>query len=729
MTDQPSTPMNRAARRKAARQKKADAKRMRRAIRSGERKPPCRTDEGAKPTGAEPTFGQLIAHVPEDSGDRAENADAGDDDAAEATADTDLPDFWSVAALKTSSADTVLAYLAVERAAPPEILRGLADRRPLAIAVVMPSESWAAHVQLALDRIVYDLRGTPSLHNAAIAGQHHSRFAGQTQTPRAGRVDMTEFARSLARGGRLIVHTDSEATLPPDLRLVLDAVIRIPPPDASLLAATIRCVTGEMPDAAALEGLRGLTLETIAMVVRRRSTAEDCVRRLRLASERLTQVHADASVPPLEACAGYGEAGAWGLALARDFERLRAGLSVDLPRGILLVGLPGTGKTLFARALARSCGVPLTYTSVGAWFATGEGHLGDIARAAKAVIDQARAAGGILFIDEIDSLSDRNAEAGRNRGFQVQFVNTVLAMIDGCLGSPGFVLVGACNDASRVDPALRRAGRLDREITIPLPDAAARTGILRMHLGEDLADADLGPIVRATEGRSGADLARYVRDARQAAREVGRPLTLGDLAKAALPPDPRTPREIRLSAIHEAGHAIAALRLGRRILRADIALEADAGGGIAVELVRHIVSPEDIVADVVILLCGRAADEILGDGPHAGAGGHPDSDLARATRLVTAAHTSFGLRGRLAFRGPHDAAEKVVLYDPALAARIEAELQELYTSAQALITKNVAQCDAIAESLVDRRVLNGEEITAIVAKIDVAAAPRHRRPS
>ncbi|MGP9820037.1 AAA family ATPase [Salinarimonas sp. NSM] len=678
--------------------------------------PPAHREDDTRWPGDGPTLEELLVSCDEDIDELATTP---------GSAGGEFPPHWAGANLMTGSADQILAHLAVGRALPAEILQGLAARRSLAIAIVMPTETWSAHVQEALDALVFANRAGLSKQDS-VAGQHHALFASRGPTAKTNAANMREFSRSLARGGRLIVHTEAEASLPPELRLILDAIITIPPPDPALLAETIQIITGDAPDASRLEGLGGLSLETIAMAIRRRSTAEDCARRLRLAGERLMSVHVDDSVPPLETIPGYGAAGEWGLRLARDFTRLRAGETIDLPRGILLSGPPGTGKSMFARALAKSCGVPLTVTSVGDWFATGEGHLGDIMRTAKAAITRARTIGGILFIDEIDSISPRDAEHGRNRGFQVQFVNGILGMIDGCLGSPGFVLVGACNDAERVDAALRRAGRLDQTIAIGLPDADAREAILRMHLAADLVDADLGAIARGTEGRSGADLALYVRNARQVARDEGRPLALVDLVAAATPPDPRGPAELRTCAIHEAGHTVAALMLGHRIVRVDVMLDGETGGGLVVERRTYVKTRADVEAEIVMLLGGRAADEVLGAGPHDGAGGHASSDLARATRLAIAIHASLGLGANLAYRAPTESAEVAALYDASLLERVEAELQGLYEVAKDLIRAQADLCLAIAEALVSRRVLDGREIEEIAAASAKASVLRRQ---
>jgi SpoVK/Ycf46/Vps4 family AAA+-type ATPase len=203
--------------------------------------------------------------------------------------------------------------------------------------------------------------------------------------------------------------------------------------------------------------------------------------------------------------------------------------------------------------------VPLIATSYGEWQSSGDGHLGDVTKAITAAFKRARAAVPcILFIDELDSVQSRGG-ATRHDDWWTAIINCLLAELDGVEGREGVVVVGASNFAERVDAAIRRSGRLDREIRIRLPDAEALALILRGYLGEDLAGEDLHPVAIRAIGGTGADCERWVRGARRRARHAGRPMAAEDLlAEIRGEPDSRRTVEFGTRvAVHEAGHVIA----------------------------------------------------------------------------------------------------------------------------------------------------------------------------
>ncbi|WP_145622657.1 AAA family ATPase, partial [Nitrospirillum viridazoti] len=216
-----------------------------------------------------------------------------------------------------------------------------------------------------------------------------------------------------------------------------------------------------------------------------------------------------------------------------DLDDYRASLigweSVD--RGVLLAGPPGTGKTTFAAALARTCGVPLITGSHSSWQAAG--HQGEMLKAMAVTFEEAAVHRPcILFIDELDSFTSRTASAnGHNSTYQRQVVNSLLQHLDGMASRKGVVVVGATNLPEAVEPALLRPGRMERVVTISLPDIAALIRILRFHLGTDLKDTDLyqAAAIAAQAGATGAHIMMWVRAARRRARTARRPMRLGDL--------------------------------------------------------------------------------------------------------------------------------------------------------------------------------------------------------
>ncbi|HEV2557452.1 MAG TPA: AAA family ATPase [Microvirga sp.] len=195
--------------------------------------------------------------------------------------------------------------------------------------------------------------------------------------------------------------------------------------------------------------------------------------------------------PSLEELEGYGEAKTWGLNLAADLATYRAGeiTWADIDTGILIAGPPGVGKTHFARALARSCGISFLAGSLGQWQAARYGHLGTTLSALRSFFDQCQRAVSpvvIALIDEIDSFGDRAQSSHHKKDYSTQVVNAPLECLDGSVEWQNVIVVGATNNPHRIDFAINRPGRFDRTVEIPLPDAEALRAILRYHLGPDL---------------------------------------------------------------------------------------------------------------------------------------------------------------------------------------------------------------------------------------------------
>ena len=269
------------------------------------------------------------------------------------------------------------------------------------------------------------------------------------------------------------------------------------------------------------------------------------------------------STPTLDRLHGMDELVEWGMGLARDLEAYRKGeiawAAVD--SGCLVSGPPGCGKTLFARALAATCGVPLIIGGYGLWHSTGGTHQGDLFKAMRRSFADAKdQAPAILFIDEIDSFSDRATLRHEWASWEIQIVNQLLSEIDGVSGLEGVVILGCCNHPHKLDAALTRAGRLGRHIRVGLPDTAGLERILREHLGADLGEVSLSGLALMAAGSSGADCEMYVRSARQIARQAGRQLQLEDL-EAVLGGAGMTDAETWIAAIHESGHVVATLQL------------------------------------------------------------------------------------------------------------------------------------------------------------------------
>lgn len=345
--------------------------------------------------------------------------------------------------------------------------------------------------------------------------------------------------------------------------------------------------------------------------------------------------------------AGLGAAREIALGITEDLQAWAAGKLDwgDIHRGLLIAGPPGCGKTELARAMAREPGIHLESCSYAGWQAAG--HLGDMLKAMQASFrNAAQQAPSVLFIDEVDAFGSRvGGPPSRNRSYETKVIAGLLELLDGLAGREGVTVIGACNHPDQIDPAIRRAGRFDAIVQIGLPDAADLARILRQHLGDDLPDAGLRTLGQLALGRSGADCAAAVRTARAGARRGNRPLTEQDLIAALAPDHQELPPALRQrAAIHEAGHAIitAALKLGRvKALRL-----GPAGGETLSEWRPGDLTPGEVHRHCIAYLGGRAAELLMLGDASGGAGGHPDSDLARASRLVLASEFSLGLGGQ-----------------------------------------------------------------------------------
>ncbi len=442
------------------------------------------------------------------------------------------------------------------------------DRSPQCLLIELPDPAWEWTV---MEAFRLHVKGGRPAERTILVGigplDPHDWCVYSAMGKRARPTD-DEAAAVLGAGGQLLILTDDAATMPTGLRAAADREAKVPPMSWAALRHVAEAVCG--PDDGwpveprpETEALARVTPSVLALAMRREGRARDyAVRVLQIAAAKDEKaMSAPASrdrergmevLGPrgLARVPGMGAALEWAEALAADLASYKAGRLpwANVDKGALLVGPPGTGKTSFARALAEECGVPLILASHAAWQA--QGHQGDMLKAMRASFAEARgSAPSILFIDEVDSFPDRQAVAHEHGGYTVQVVNGLLAEMDGALSRDGVVVIGACNNPGLVDPALKRAGRLDRIIEIGLPDFQGRVDILRVHLSRDLLNGDLGQAARLAEGMSGAELEKAVREARRAARAAGRGLLMGDLVVAVA-----EARDLDLTAAHSAFH-------------------------------------------------------------------------------------------------------------------------------------------------------------------------------
>ncbi|MCG6205829.1 AAA family ATPase [Rhodopseudomonas sp. HC1] len=595
---------------------------------------------------------------------------------------------------------------AFEAAVPRKMLRRLLHGQALAATLVVPAACWVSPMADYLAKRL----GTRWLLD------RYDREADKGSL----RLESDETARILSRGRCVLGIAPDADFFPEALRQTADLSIVVPPPNGAVVHRAIARFLGRSPGIAADGVPDGLGLHHIVAALRPGSGGATILRRL--SAPAAAKTAATERVPDLATAVEYGAARLWGLDLARDIADFRAGRIAwrDLDRGICLHSPPGCGKSWFPKILAKASGVPLVSTSVGDWFAGGNGYLDAVIKQARQAFadaaDQARPV-AILHLDEIDALPNRSTMSDRGREWWTAVVTDVLTRLDSTLtGRDRVVVVGSTNDIARVDAALLRPGRLERVVEIAPPDHAGIVNILRFHLGDEVPQ-DLSSLAPLLEGATAADLMQTVRAARRIARHAGRALTLDDLRAATLPFESHPPQRLFRMAVHEAGHVVAAMALGVGIV-AHVVLRRDgaSGGQIAIDYADDdILTRRGIEDRVTVALAARTAEELLIGAMSTGSGGGAESDLGAATIEIAALHASYGLRGTplfLADAGPTLLAE--VKRDPILRARVSQDLLYLEKRAAELIEANRALVLTIARRLAETRYLDRRQIDEIV---------------
>jgi len=334
-------------------------------------------------------------------------------------------------------------------------------------------------------------------------------------------------------------------------------------------------------------------------------------------------------------------------------------LGGHIPRGVLMLGSPGTGKTLLARAIAGEAKVPF-FSISGSDFV--EMFVGVGASRVRDMFDQAKKhAPCIIFIDEIDAVGrHRGAGLGGGHDEREQTLNQLLVEMDGFEGGEGVIVIAATNRPDVLDPALLRPGRFDRQVVIPLPDIRGREAILKVHLRKVPLDDDVKPrvIARGTPGFSGADLANLINEAALfAARENAKAVTMEHMEKAKdkimMGTERRSmvmsEKEKKLTAIHEAGHAI----VGRLVPEHDPVYKVSIiprGRALGITMFlpeedKYSISVLQLESQLTSLFGGRVAEEIVFGSEHVTTGA--SNDIERATNIARNMVTKWGLTEKL----------------------------------------------------------------------------------
>jgi len=420
----------------------------------------------------------------------------------------------------------------------------------------------------------------------------------------------------------------------------------------------------------------------------------------------------------------------------RDPEKF-ARLGARVPKGVLLAGPPGTGKTLLAKAVAGEAGVPFFSISgsefIQLFVGVGASRVRDMFKTAK------KAAPAILFIDEIDAVGrQRGAGLGGGHDEREQTLNQILSEMDGFTPSETVIVLAATNRPDVLDPALMRPGRFDRHVTVDRPSVDGRRQLFDVHardvpVGDDV---DFDKLASATIGLTGADVANLVNEAALWATRHDRPfVTMEDFEYArdkvlmgAPREDVLTEEERRVTAYHEAGHALAAWLQPNcdRVHKVTILPRGRALGvtQLVPEEDRHNMSQSQMQAQLAMMLAGRAAEKLVFDELSAGA----ENDLERATKLARRMVTHWGMServGPVAFHSGGDdpflgreIIQEQRLHSEHTAQIIDDELSKiLHTAAdraQRLLSDHRAKLDAISGALLDREVLDDIDIADLI---------------
>ena len=411
-------------------------------------------------------------------------------------------------------------------------------------------------------------------------------------------------------------------------------------------------------------------------------------------------------------------------------------MGARIPKGVLLVGQPGTGKTLLAKAVAGEAGVPFFFIS-GSDFV--EMFVGVGASRVRDLFDEAKKkAPCIIFIDEIDAVGrQRGAGLGGGHDEREQTLNQLLVEMDGFTANEGVIVLAATNRPDVLDKALLRPGRFDRQIVVSNPDVKAREQILEVHSRKKklASDVDLKTIAKNTSGFSGADLENVLNEAALlAARRNLNQITMAEvedaMVKVTMGPEKRTrvrsDKEQKLVAYHEAGHAVVSRFLATQdpVHEISIIPRGMAGGYTMYRPTedKNFMSRTEMLETIISLLGGRASEQLILDDISTGA----SNDIERATKIARDMVTKYGMSARIGTITLGGNQEEVFLgrdiahakeYSEETAAVIDEEIKNIidacYKKATELLSANEDKLHKVAGVLLEKEKIAGDEFDAI----------------
>ncbi|HPD88315.1 MAG TPA: ATP-dependent zinc metalloprotease FtsH [Oscillospiraceae bacterium] len=426
-------------------------------------------------------------------------------------------------------------------------------------------------------------------------------------------------------------------------------------------------------------------------------------------------------------------------------------LGARIPKGVLLVGQPGTGKTLMARAVAGEAGVPF-FSISGSDFV--EMFVGVGASRVRDLFDQAKKnAPSIVFIDEIDAVGrHRGAGLGGGHDEREQTLNQLLVEMDGFGSNTGIIVIAATNRADILDPALLRPGRFDRQVTVGLPDVIGREAILKIHTRNKPIgpDVDLAVIAKTTVGFTGADLENLANEAALlAARRKKKAITMAEIEEATVKvvagPEKRShkvsEKDKRLTAFHEAGHAVVTYFCTTQDAVHEISIVPRGyAGGYTMSLPsedRNYITRRFMEEELCTLLGGRVAEQIVFGDISTGA----SNDIERATTLARNMVMRYGFSEKL---GPmvYGSDENEIFlgrdlsqgrhYSDEVASDIDAEIRSFidnaYDQAKVILEEHREKLEITANLLMEKEKISGEVFKAIMSGEPLPEDPKPEEP-
>lgn len=503
----------------------------------------------------------------------------------------------------------------------------------------------------------------------------------------------------------------SVESVDPLLRLSADAVVHLKKPSAEHIIAARKLARRSPISRQMAEKIAALDVDAIGAVTAKSFLKDSDLREF----EEMRKKPAERG-PSLGELPGFAAARAWTDTLLKDARQWRA---KTIPwravnRGALISGPPGVGKTFFASALARSLGFKLIATSVGAWQSAREGHLGTMLQAMRASFAEARAAGGaVLFIDEIDTIGDRERITGDHIYYETSIITQLLELTDGTADLDGVVIIAATNYPDRVDPALQRSGRFGNHFRFEPPSKKERAETLAYHVDDLVSVEQIRGLTDQLDDITHADLENIALQARSNARNAERALSIDDIA-AALPASiDLTEQALLRACAHETGHALIALNTGfvssvtasvRTSFRQGLSLNY---GQVEYEWDAPMVPTEKfLLARIRVALAGMAAEEVVIGDRSVGSGGTKGSDLQDATMIASRMIESYGFGKSLRFMKPARWIDESYIPPPEIHAEIDQILQKEYRTVRDILVKNRQQVEKLAAELfLDKRIV------------------------